>query len=197
MSDRIALVAKRKSGKSTVAEMLTRSYGYKRIALAGPLKCSAVEMLNHWLAGQGETRAITLAEMDEHKAAFRPLLEWLGTPFGRDYLGTPERWLDQFELGLMAAERLGHRRFVVDDVRQPNEAERLRAMGFVIVRVMRPEHERHLALEAAGEIAGAMPSERYIDQIAPDAELRNVDTLDYLAGQVCAMVDWAREVSAA
>ena len=42
-----------------------------------------------------------------------------------------------------------------------------------------------------------MPSERYIDQIAPDAELRNVDTLDYLAGQVCAMVDWAREVSAA
>lgn len=191
MSNRIALVAKRKSGKSTVADMLVRSHGYRRMSLAGPLKDSAVDMLNRWLDGQGTHRGrpyVTRSEIEGNKAVFRPLLEWLGTTFGRDYLGTPERWIRQFSAALPSDTRV-----VVDDMRQPNEADALRAMGFVIVRIERPESERLAELARCGEPTGVMASERFIDQIEADTVIRNVDSLDYLAGQVCALADWLKD----
>lgn len=189
--NRIALVARRKSGKSEVARLLHRHHGYLPMALAGPLKYSAVEMLNAWLAGQGESRRITVPELEANKAAFRPLLEWLGTPFGRDYLGTPDRWIERFAHAVPCAERV-----VVDDMRQPNEADALRAMGFVIVRVERPEALRLAELERCGEPTGLMASEQFIDQIEADAVIENGGSLDDLAAQVCGMADWAKEVAA-
>ena len=205
MSNRIALVAKRKSGKSTVAEMLVRSHGFTRMALAGPLKDSAVEMLNAWLAGQGVSRnavrgrviirqsdkPITRDELEANKATFRPLLEWLGTTFGREYLRTPERWIEQFSEALPSDTRV-----VVDDMRQPNEADALRAMGFVIVRIERPETERLAELARCGEPMGVMASERFIDQIEADAVIDNTGDLSHLEAQVCAMAHWARDEAA-
>jgi hypothetical protein len=190
--NRIALVARRKSGKSEVARMLARSHGFTRVALADPLKESAVVMLNQWLEGQGDTRRLSIAELEQNKAVFRPLLEWLGTPFGRRYLNTPDRWIDRF----VRAVQFSSERVVCDDMRQPNEADMLRSLGFVIVRVERPEHLRQAALFEANEPRGPMPSEQFIDEIEADAVIENGGSLDDLAAQVCGMADWAKEVAA-
>jgi len=180
---RIALYAPRRSGKTTVAQHLVDRFGFTRIAMADPLKDSAVDMINYWLRHQGHPRQITREELDANKPAFRPLLEWLGTPFGRDYLGTPDRWIDSFREYLPDEGNV-----VVDDMRQPNEADALRDLGFVIIRVDRPEETRRADLEAAGEPVGPMPSERALDAIDPDYVLVNDSGLSTLYGRTATLM---------
>lgn len=187
MKPRIAFVAKRKSGKSTAADLLIE-HGFERIALAGPLKDATVEVVNAFLTNQGDDRRITRQELDANKAVFRPALEWLGTPFGRDYLGTPDRWIRQFEQRLNCTDAP----VVCDDMRLPNEADELRAMGFRIVKIVRPESDRIAALLDAGEPTGVMPSEQYIDDIRPDRLIHNVGTVGFLRAQVLQLIKESR-----
>ena len=185
MASRIALVARRKSGKSTVAEMIAR-HGYDRAALALPVKEGARDMLNDWLAWHypgSDGRTITMSDIDRDKAVFRPLLEWFGATFVRDYLGLPTYWIDELRDGLTDDGN-----YVVDDMRMPNEADELRRMGFVVVRVVRPESERLAALRAAGEPEGPMPSEAAIDEIVPDATIVNAGTLAELEANVARLL---------
>lgn len=169
---RIAFVAKRKSGKTTAANILIQ-HGFTRLSLADPVKEAAAFMLNTWLDHMGEMHPITTKEINANKATFRPLLEFIGTTFGRDYLGTPDRWIRLFEfrLGLLDGP------VVCDDMRLPNEAEELRAMGFTIVKIERDEHDRQRELEMAGEPSGVMASETHLDEIVPDITILNDGTM--------------------
>lgn len=187
MSNRIAFVAKRKSGKSTAADLLIEQ-GYQRIALADPVKDASVSMLNAFLADQGQQLRISRNMLDRDKAQFRPLLEFVGTTFGRDYLGTPDRWIRQFERRLSETDAP----VVCDDMRLPNEAVELRAMGFRIVKIVRTESDRVAALLDAGEPTGAMPSEAFIDVIVPDRLIHNVGSVGFLRIQIMQLINEAR-----
>jgi hypothetical protein len=190
---RIAFVARRKSGKSTAADLLIER-GYTRLSLADPVKDAAVDMLNHfwYLHLHGKRDIFTRDEINANKAAFRPLLEWVGTTFGRDYLGTPDRWIRLFEKRLNEIDGP----VVCDDMRLPNEANELRDMGFTIVKIVRPELDRLEALLQAGEPSGLMPSEMNLDDIQPDHIIYNDGSLAYLQMQVGLLVDaWKAEAS--
>jgi hypothetical protein len=178
---RIAFYARRKSGKSTAANLLIER-GYTRLSLADPVKDAAVDMLNHfwYLHLHGKRDIFTRDEINANKAAFRPLLEWVGTTFGRDYLGTPDRWIRLFEKRLNETDGP----VVCDDMRLPNEANELRDMGFTIVKIVRPELDRLEAMLQAGEPAGLMPSEEFIDQIEPDYVIHNVGSIEYLRHEI-------------
>jgi hypothetical protein len=176
----IVLVAPRKSGKTTAAQALV-DIGFVRVGLADAVKDAAVRMLNALYRGPFYTGEDPLVFNKEHierdKAVFRPLLEWLGTSFGRDYLRRPDRWIRMFE----QKTRLMSDLVVCDDMRLPNEADELRKMGFLIVRVVRPEAERRAALIEAGEDPDAqMPSEIDIAQIAADVTVPNDGTPEEL-----------------
>lgn len=140
----IALVGKLHAGKTTIANALVESHGYTRIALADAVKDDAAELLNHWLNRNEvpEPSLITRAWIEANKAKVRPLLQWLGTEWGRETISRTW-WINQFLLSMQFAKGP----VVCDDCRFLDETEALRRAGFVIVRINRPDHER---FESAG-----------------------------------------------
>ena len=180
----IALVGPRKSGKSTAAEALINN-GYTHLSLADPVKDAAVSMVNRFWFDEmdGDTReCFSRDDIDTDKAVFRPLLEWIGSTFGRDYLGTPDRWIDIFRRrieGRVGPDSLTP--IVCDDVRFQNEAEALREMGFLVVFIDRPPILRAMCMAESGEDADeVMPSELHLSEIQPDYTLHNNRTVDDL-----------------
>jgi hypothetical protein len=182
----IALVGPRKSGKSTAAEALIQ-HGYTRLSLADPVKDAAVVMLNAFTRSfhvDTMTDCFDRGDIEYSKATFRPLLEWIGSTFGRDYLQTPDRWINLFR------ERFEHLDnlcvpIVCDDVRFPNEAEALREMGFLVVFIDRPPILRAMCMAESGEDADeVMPSELHLSEIQPDYTLHNNRTVDDLQRRV-------------
>src|SRR5688500_5555915 len=93
---RLAITGKKRSGQTTLASALQED-GWVMMSFADPIKNLAVEMCDvalarlqryHELVGQdGRNLRMSRAVIDENKDAFRPFLQWLGTEFGRDFLG--------------------------------------------------------------------------------------------------------------
>jgi hypothetical protein len=137
----VALVAPMHSGKTTLANLLVER-GYTRIALADELKDIAAGLLNAFvLAYAPELPAlikIDRQEIENNKEVYRPFLQWFGSDFVRHHLLAESFWLDRFKDRFHNTELP----VVCDDVRFPNEAFALSALGFEIVRLIRPEEDR-------------------------------------------------------
>jgi hypothetical protein len=112
------------SGKTTVAQAFADTHGYTRISFAEPLK----QML------------AVLVPADAEKTEERPelcgktvryALQSLGTEWGRKMIGDTV-WVDALIRRLTSGGK-----FVIDDVRFPNEAQVLLDWGVTIVRVHR------------------------------------------------------------
>jgi hypothetical protein len=120
------------SGKSTVAEHLTRVHGFSRIRFAGALK--------RMLAAAGVTHDMLDGSAKEEPCALlcnrtpRHAMQTLGTEWGRQCIG------QDFWIGLWRAEveRWPSMHIVADDVRFPNELAAVRALGGRIWLVKRP-----------------------------------------------------------
>lgn len=178
----IALVGPRMSGKSTAAEALI-NVGYTRLSLADPVKDAAffaTKYIIDVITSSPRPNFDRVAFIRD-KSTFRPLLEWIGSTFGRDYLQTPDRWINMFR---DRAQRTPGP-IVCDDVRFPNEAEALREMGFLIVRVERPHAAWIDSLYEAGENPhDAMESEKFLSGVRCDVGLYNNGTVDDLHRRV-------------
>lgn len=130
---KIALAGPICSGKSTIAAALGDEFGYRRLAFADALKAE--------VAGQ---HGIGVAELNENKAIYRADLETLGE---RRRASNPLYWCNLLAVVLDAYDQMD-RPVVVDDLRYINEADFLRARGFVIVGVATPDavrEQRHQA----------------------------------------------------
>jgi hypothetical protein len=148
----LAIVGPMHSGKTTLANILVEEHGYTRIGLADAVKDAAEYMLNSFitfnlhhfpdrqdaLGGPRPPILIDRQEIEDAKTTFRPLLQWLGTDFARQYLKNDRCWIEMF----LAKLRHAQGPVVCDDVRFPNEADALREAGFTIVRITRPEEDR-------------------------------------------------------
>lgn len=125
----IALVGLAGSGKSTVAKHLTANHGYRVEKFAAPLK----DMLRAF----GLTDAHIEGDLKEVPCDLlggrtpRYAMQTLGTEWGRDLIHPslwPNAWMARARSGLV----------VTDDCRFENEAEAVRRLGGMIVRVVRP-----------------------------------------------------------
>jgi hypothetical protein len=190
----IALIGPMHSGKTTLATMLEKEYGYTRVGLADGVKDWGIALLNNFLAwNQGEFPdrwdgmrgkqiiiPLDRQEIEAGKSVFRPFLQWLGTDFVRNYLKAPLFWVDGFR---EYVEALPEQPVVCDDVRFPNEATALKEMGFTLIRLNRPEKDRHASISNSGgdlERTLCHPSETEHQSIACD-ETHSVRSLDDLA----------------
>lgn len=135
----IALVGRAWAGKTTVAEMLI-DYGFIRASIARPLKNIAWELFGA-------------------RKKDRKLLQAIGTKM-REI--DPDVWINYC---LRYIEAYRPHPVAIDDCRYLNEAAELRASGFKIVRVVRPN--------VTDPTAGNHPSEIEQDQIAPDFTIIN------------------------
>ncbi len=152
----IGLVGKAGSGKTTIANLLIRKYGFERMAFADPLK----EMLIK--AGMC-TRDECYGEKTKMS---RWLMQKVGTEIFREQIDE-DFWVKA------TLDRLSERwdenpraRIVIDDVRMPNEAQAIRALGGELVRVVRIGYEN--------ENAAGHKTEMLLDTIQVDHEIHAV-----------------------
>lgn len=140
----VALTGAAGSGKSTATKFLVERHGYTLVKFAGPLKamCRAVGFSEEQI--EGDLKEEPCVWLQGKTPRF--FMQQLGTQFGRDIIGKDfwtELWVRS--VNLLLAE---HRRVVVDDCRFPNEAEAIRQLGGMIIK-----------LEGRGGIAGQHASE--------------------------------------
>lgn len=164
----IGLVGPMGSGKTTAANRLVDAYGYRRIALADPLKDVSVKMIQVFMEEMNRAEPLfTRKELDDNKDPhFRPFLQWVGTDLGRVYLGPDTIWIDKF----LETAQYSDQPVVCDDVRFVNEAEALRDAGFTIIRIIRDEAQM-LSYQAG--VVNNHVSERDMGAIEEDITLFN------------------------
>lgn len=168
-------------GKDTVAEIL-KMCGFQQVAFADPLRELALLLDVHLPAAGGSYRTIVeRCGYDDAKAMFpcvREHLVALGHG-GRTAIG-PTVWIDA---ALSRARK--HPRVVVSDVRYPNEAEAIHALGGVVWRIERP------GVGPANETEAAS-----VPQVLCDAVIENDGLHADLITKVLALfTEWRKSLS--
>lgn len=125
-----------RSGKDAAAAHLVDAHGYRRIAFADPMRAALLALdplvdigitirLSRLVADRGWDAAKAYPDV-------RATLQRFGTEVGRKHFGDGF-WVDLALRDVTAGERV-----VVTDVRFPNEAAAVRALGGYVVRLERP-----------------------------------------------------------
>jgi len=123
-----ALSGKMGAGKTTIAIGLAAHYGYHRRGFADAIKDATAQVLG-----------CPLTHVYEQKLIFRSSLQALGQA-GRAYWGE-DYWVEKLLAYIEGIEsewphpRGEGLRFVLDDLRFPNEARALKEFGFKLVRI--------------------------------------------------------------
>lgn len=160
----IGIAGRKRSGKDTAAIMLPR--GYRKLSFAKPIKA----MLRTLLTARGASNQLVERMMEgDLKEITSPLLgghtprhamQTLGTEWGRQCIsGT--LWVDTALNEALATGEC----YVIPDVRFHNECDAIRAIGGVVIRVVRPGRPIGVLEDHA--------SEQEIDELRVDHELLN------------------------
>jgi hypothetical protein len=168
------------AGKSTVAYHLEAAHQLHHVALADPI----VNMLFTLLAEAGVgAEWITERALKEQPSSigysYRHLAQTLGTEWGRKGLDAGI-WTRIAAHKIAQAAQLGHS-VVVSDVRFPNEAAWLQALGGTLVRIERP-HVPGVRLHESEAHAAALPATHTIYNSVSMATLH--DQVDRLIGEL-------------
>jgi Deoxynucleotide monophosphate kinase len=166
----IGLTGRKQSGKDMFCECLQTSApsGLRvvRLAFADLLKGEVAKACG-----------VTVEEINRDKAVFRPVLQWWGTDFRRQRYGEGY-WVGQVRKALR--EWPDPTAVVcLTDVRFPNEAQLVRELGGVLLRLVRPQTET----------ADSHPSEIAMDGYPVDQTVLNDGCLSAL--QEVAALFWA------
>ncbi len=127
----VALTGAAGSGKSTAADYLIRHHGYERVKFAGPLKAmlKVAGLTDSQIEGADKEKPTRLLQGKTPRYA----MQTLGHEWGRNCIGE-DFWVFLFEhAALQIIDNGGV--IVVNDLRFPNEAEAVRKLGGVIVKL--------------------------------------------------------------
>jgi hypothetical protein len=180
----IALMGRARAGKDSVGATLQQRYCYTRVSFADPLKDMALQVdplipVPEWPTASARLSVLVAkigweAAKDDYPEV-RRTLQALGQALReRD----EDFWLRIALAKIATAERWGLP-VVVTDVRYPNEYEALRAAGFKMVRVYRPEPGEAIDWKSVGGTAGH-ESETALRNFPSDANICNNGTLAQL-----------------
>lgn len=169
----IAITGKMRSGKDAIGRYLSEKHGYTRFAFGDELKRYANELFGVHDGGKR-----------------RELYQWFGqTMRERD----PEIWVRKLfgKVEVIDAEEMYNSdpfSAVITDLRQPNEYDRCRSEGYVIIRVSAPDGTRiHRAIESADtfELSDLThETESHVDSFEVDYEIVNDGTIEELYAKV-------------
>lgn len=134
----VALVGPKGCGKTTIARELVRQYGEPKAAVlsfADPLR-KMVEV------GLGIPQSVMTDAVQKeiiipkYNASPRKILQTLGTEWGRELIDN-NIWVNAWRTKAMDMTLKGVELIVVDDLRFHNEADVIKAIGGVVIRVER------------------------------------------------------------
>ena len=174
MTTIIGIVGVAGSGKTLVARHLIEVAGYRRLAFAAPIKRmlkAGLGLSDEQLEGGHKQRPDPVVQ----SRTPRYLMQTLGTEWGRRIVGQ-DIWSQVWTRDAVAMGGL----IVADDVRFANEADAIRALGGVVLRVHRP-----------GLMVDQHASERAGRRIEEDELLVNATTIADLIRSVDALVSAA------
>lgn len=136
MGKLIGLAGLKGAGKDSAAFYLSRCFGFRRLALADPIRDGLLAMLDLTL-DELNNRAFKEAPIDWLGCSPRHLMQTLGTEWGRTHIAG-DLWLRIASRRISASQNEGHRNIVITDIRFENEAEWIREQGGVIWHIVRP-----------------------------------------------------------
>lgn len=173
----VGLTGAKGAGKSTAAACLVSSLGYTETSFALPLKRACGAMFG-FTAEQMEDQVLKETVDKRWGVTPRKALQCVGTQLVRERMreAFPDLWLKEGESFWVKAFEMVYRDhvgkgggpLVVSDVRFENEAEAVRKLGGIIVRVRREGGD-------ASEAKDTHVSETEMQRILADAEVVNVD----------------------
>lgn len=158
----IGLIGPAGAGKSTVARVIANSLGAAVLPFAAPLKdmLAALGVPSRALYGSPADKTAPLDMLGGRSA--RWAMQTLGTEWGRNMVD--ERlWVRAWQ----NRARQSNARIIADDVRFTQEADAIRALGGVIIAVVRSEADFYTSM------AGVHASETGYLTIQPDAVIVN------------------------
>lgn len=168
----IGLVARKQSGKSTFADYLVKEYSFINQAFADPIKDACKIIFDF---SDEQTEGVLKEVMDKRWGITpRQAFQIIGTDVFRQHLpktvpGLKEIgdqfWIERFKIWY---RKNMDKNVIVSDVRFPNEAQLIRDMGGVIVKIQRSgvkNGDTHI-------------SETLIDNIEEDSMIRNDFSLE-------------------
>jgi hypothetical protein len=138
----IGITGRKRSGKDTVGEYLVKNHGFIRVAFADALKeaCKIIFGLSDEQV-YGDQLKEVIDEYWQHSP--REILQKVGSELFRDELPfvcqhiDNDIWIRSVERQIENLQKLGHRRFVVTDVRFDNELDFIKIKGGKIWKVTR------------------------------------------------------------
>lgn len=158
-------------GKSTVARWLRADHGFVELSFAAPIR----ELVMDALGWSDEELEAGKEQVTRYGVTPRQMMQTLGTEWGRNMIH-PDFWVLWLERRLSCFP--GKDRFVVSDVRFPNEASWVRTRG-TLWHLTRP-----------GTTVSAHISEAGVERTPPDRGLDNDCDLDALRGRIANLLGW-------
>lgn len=186
----IALTGKFRAGKDVVAAYLVEHYGYTRFAFGDELKRYAHELFDVDPANKPRELYQTFGQWcrgRDPEIWVRKCFDKI--TFRREDHDAAQQGFIRFSSGRVSP---GPFRAVISDLRQPNEFDRCRAEGYVIIRVNCPDEIRLERARAAGDLftaeSLAHETESYVDSFAADYDVVNDGTLTELYSKIDAIM---------
>ena len=163
----IGLTGLAQSGKSSVARQLQQKNNCSIIPFAGTLKSmlQLIGLSQEQLYGVEKEIPSELLCGQSPRHAMRTL----GTEWGRDCI-SPEIWINDWERKVIAAHKTQN--VVCDDLRFPNECQKIKSLGGITIRIRRPGTE---------DTSCNHPSETSVLSLPVDHEVYNIEGNYYAA----------------
>lgn len=177
----LGLVGYKGSGKDTVGEYLCKKYGFIRLAFAAPVKKIVAAAFGCDIDDLNDP--ILKEKIDENWGyTRRELMQKIGTDLFREALPkilpnvTENIWVNRLIIQmkkLYKQDPKKYNKFVITDVRYPNEKEGIKPLGAKILRVNRDKDiydGKHMSHS----------SEQYVDKMEVNFDVHNDSTKETL-----------------
>lgn len=197
----VGLTGRKRSGKDTTGHHLIEKYGFVRIAFADALK-EACKSIFDFSDDQvyGDELKDNIDDYWGHSP--REILQLVGTELFRDELPklckniSDDIWIRSVERKIQNLQKKGYTRFVITDIRYPNEAEFVKNINGNIWKIHRPSMNENTSNHSSEPLTKKIwkmlsffniynstnnhSSETLIDKLPCDIELTNNSTIEQL-----------------
>lgn len=186
----IGLAGRAGAGKDSCADILVARYQFVRLAFADALRleiqdgfwvdpalfgvdmkevCTPALAIGRCNDAQFIKRMVALGINPAEPRSARQIMQWWGTEYRRHQ--DEHYWARRLTQKIDQLCFEGHNRFVVTDVRFPNEAHTIKQLGGKLWLIRRKQAEC---------LAASHVSEQLIDSLRPDVVVRNDESLSVL-----------------